>query len=308
MKKRILAIVGPTGVGKTAAAISAARRINAEIISADSRQIFRYMNIGTAKPTPDQLSKAPHHFIDIIDPDKSYNAGQFGTDGREKMREILGTGKEVIVAGGSGLYIRSLIDGLFGEVAKDDDIRRRLREELTQNGTEHLYQRLRSVDPQTASKIHPNDAKRIERALEVFEITGKRISELHESQEANFDFDPVMIGLTCERAELYKRIEARVDKMIQNGVIDETKSLIEKGYSPKLVSMESLGYREIMQYLKDEISFDRMISLFKQGSRNYAKRQLTWFRKDPRIRWLDVAQIRNPEELADQVITAFNTE
>lgn len=304
-KRKILVIVGPTAIGKTTVSIAMAQKINGEIISADSRQIFRHMTIATAKPLREDLEKVRHHFIDIINPDESYSAGQFGTDGRSAIQEILGRGREALVVGGSGLYIRSLIDGLFGEPARDEDLRKRIRDDIEKFGIARAYDQLKSIDHEASSKIHPNDAKRIARALEVYELTGKKISDLHESQETDFNFEPVMIGLTCARAELYRRIDARVDAMIERGVIEETKGLLEKGYSPKLVSMESLGYREIVQYLNREISYEKMISIFKQGSRNYAKRQLTWFRRDNRIRWFDVNDFENVEKLADKILLQF---
>ncbi len=304
-KRRIPVIVGPTAVGKTAVSIAIAQKLDGEIISADSRQIFTHMTIATAKPLPEDLESVRHHFIDIIDPDESYSAGQFGTDGRSAIEEIAGRGKEVLVVGGSGLYIRSLIDGLFGEPARDEDLRKRIHDDMEKFGIERMYDQLRSIDPVTASKVHPNDARRITRALEVYELTGKRMSDLHESKEADFDFEPVMIGLTCERDQLYRRIDARVDAMIARGVIEETRGLLEKGYSPKLVSMESLGYREIAQYLNHEISYEEMITIFKKGSRNYAKRQLTWFRKDPRIKWLEVSDWENVEKTANEIIAGI---
>lgn len=303
-KRKILVIVGPTGVGKTALSLSLAEKINAEIISADSRQIFRHMNICTAKPTPDELARVPHHFIDTIDPDKYYNAGQFGIDGRETIHRIWSRQKEVIVVGGSGMYIRALIDGFIAEGEKDESVRAGIRERIKRHGLESVYRELEQLDPAAAARIHPNDAKRIERAIEVYELTGRPISEKHSEQATNFDFTPLMIGLTCERAELYRRIELRADEMIRRGVIEETRRLLAMGYSPELTSMESLGYREIVAHLQGEISYDRMVELFKQGSRNYAKRQLTWFKRDERIRWFDIMQ-STIEEISNKVIELF---
>lgn len=288
-KRKILVIVGPTGVGKTALSLSLAEKLNAEIISADSRQLFRHMNICTAKPKPDELARVKHHFIDSIDPDQYYNAGQYGQDGRETIHRIWSRQKEVIVVGGSGMYLRALIDGFIAEGEKDESIRIGIRERINRHGLESVYRELEQLDPAAAARIHPNDAKRIERAIEVFELTGQPISEKHAEQNADFDFTPVMIGLMCDRAELYRRIELRVEDMIRRGVIEETKRLLDMGYSPSLTSMESLGYREIVAHLRGEISYDRMLELFKQGSRNYAKRQLTWFRRDERIEWFDVS-------------------
>ena len=303
-KRKIPVIVGPTAVGKTSLAVAVAKAINAEIISADSRQIFRYMDICTAKPTLEERGSIPHHFIDHIDPDQYYNAGQYGADGRVVIEEIWARNKEAVVVGGSGLYIRALIDGFIGEGEKNESVRLEIRERIARLGLQSVYHELEIVDSAAAAKIHPNDAKRIERALEVFELTGKRISEKHAEQVVEINFTPVIIGLTCDRVELYRRINMRVDDMIRRGVIEETKQLIAKGYSPHLTSMESLGYREIVAHLQGEISYDRMLELFKQGSRNYAKRQLTWFRRDPRIRWFDVTKY-TAVELVDEVILFF---
>lgn len=299
-KRKILVIVGPTGVGKTALSLVLAEKHSVEIISADSRQIFRHMNIGTAKPHPDELARVPHHFIDHIDPDQYYNAGQFGIDGREAIHQIWSRQKEAIVVGGSGMYIRALIDGFIAEGEKDESIRIGIRERIKRHGLESVYRELEQLDPAAAAKIHPNDAKRIERAIEVFELTGRRISEKHAEQNADFDFTPVMTGLTCERAELYRRIELRVDDMIRLGVIEETKRLLDLGYSPSLTSMESVGYREIVAHLRGEIKYERMVELFKQGSRNYAKRQLTWFKRDERIQWFDVT-LTTIDEVANKI-------
>ncbi|MBL7996319.1 tRNA (adenosine(37)-N6)-dimethylallyltransferase MiaA [bacterium] len=305
-KRKILVIVGPTAIGKTNLAVSVARTINAEIISADSRQIFRHMDICTAKPAVAERDSIPHHFIDHIDPDQYYNAGQYGADGRAVVEQIWARNKEVVVVGGSGLYIRSLIDGFIGEGEKSEPVRLEIRDRIAQLGLKSVYHELEIVDPAAASKIHPNDAKRIERALEVFEFTGKRISEKHAEKTVEINFTPVMIGLTCDRAELYRRINMRVEDMIRRGVIEETKQLIEKGYSPQLTSMESLGYREIVAHLRGDITYERMLVLFKQGSRNYAKRQLTWFRRDKRVRWFDVTKYTSGE-LVDAVIVSLQT-
>lgn len=303
-KRNIMVIVGPTAIGKTALAVEVAERINAEILSADSRQIFSGMDICTAKPTLEERRKVPHHFIDRIDPDQYYNAGLYGEEGRRLIDEIWHRDKNVIVVGGSGLYIRSLIDGFIDEGGKDETVREGIRKRISRLGLESVYQELKTLDPAAASKIHRNDVKRIERALEVFQLTGKRISEKHAEQSVEINLIPIMIGLTCERAELYRRIEARVDNMIRLGVIDETKQLLEKGYSPQLTSMESLGYREIVAHLQGEISYDRMLELFKQGSRNYAKRQLTWFRRDHRIHWIDVTEYAS-RAMIQKVITEW---
>ncbi|MBX7152088.1 tRNA (adenosine(37)-N6)-dimethylallyltransferase MiaA [bacterium] len=302
---KILVLVGPTAVGKTFISIAIAEALNAEIISADSRQIYRFMDIATAKPSLDYREKIPHHFIDIVDPDETYNAGQFGLEGRKHIDDITARDKNVLVVGGSGLYIRSLTEGFFAGEISDPVIRENIREKIVELGASALHAQLADIDPESAKKISPNDAKRIERALEVFEITGKPISELHKAPKPKFSFESVFYGLNCDRDELYRRIEARIDRMLEEGVIEETQRLINKGYSQNLVSMESLGYREISAYLNGSISKDEMIRQFKQGSRNYAKRQLTWFRKDQRIRWFDVTDPNVLPKTAHEIVEDF---
>lgn len=302
---RIYIVAGPTGVGKTGISIPLALALNAEIISADSRQIYREMDIATAKPTVDELSAVPHHFIDIVGPDDIYDAGRFGVEGRKTASEIASRKRNILVVGGSGLYIQSLIDGFFSGAEKDESVREAIRHEISRDCIPAVYAMLRNVDPETAEKIHPNDAKRIERALEVYRITGKRMSELRRDQNREPWCRPVFAGLTLDRALLYRRIEERVDRMIETGVIGETQALLDKGYSPSAVAMEGLGYREIIQYLNGDIGYDDMIRLFKQKSRNYAKRQITWFGKDKRIQWFDVQEYITKEALAAAILRYF---
>ncbi len=278
-------IVGPTAVGKSSLALALARRFGAEIVSADSRQIYRYMNIGTAKPTSAELAEIHHHFVDIVDPDETYDAGRYGLEARAVISGLLSQSRRIVVVGGSGLYVRSLTDGFFEGAMKDDAIRDAIRRRIEREGSVRVYETLKGLDPEAAARIHPNDARRIERALEVYQITGCPLSELQKSAPPKLDFEPLLVGLDCERSALYRRIEERVDRMIHDGLIEETEDLLRRGYSETLVSMESLGYREIIAYLKGQLARGRMIELFKQGSRNYAKRQWTWFRKDLRIKW-----------------------
>jgi tRNA dimethylallyltransferase len=306
-KQNVLVLVGPTAIGKTALSVELALYNNAEIISADSRQIYRYMDIGTAKPTADELNKVPHHFIDIVNPDEAYNAGQYGRDARKKIEQIITNGKNVIVTGGSGLYIKSLVDGFFEGTDSDDTVRQKIRSEILSSGLTNVYLRLQILDPDAASKIHPNDAKRIERALEVFELTGCRISELQRTQISDCPFNPVFAGLTGDRKILYDRIEKRVDGMMEQGVIEETRRLLDMGYSSNLISMESLGYREIIDYLSGSIQYNDMIKAFKQRSRNYAKRQITWFKKETRIRWFDVDENKNQELFQNSILNYYHS-
>ncbi|MDZ7331517.1 MAG: tRNA (adenosine(37)-N6)-dimethylallyltransferase MiaA [candidate division KSB1 bacterium] len=302
MKEKVLIIVGPTGVGKTSLSLELAERWrNAEIISADSRQVYRYLDIGTAKPTPQQRAKIPHHFIDIINPDEYYSAGRYGREARQRIEVLQSQGKSPIVVGGSGLYIRALVDGFFERQIYDQSIKARLKREMKEKGLAQLYQRLLQVDPIAAEKIHPNDHHRIIRALEVYELTGEPLSTFQAQASQRAEFEPVFIGLTRERNRLYQMIEQRVDEMLQQGLVAEVKHLISMGYHPQLNSLQTVGYREVFLYLDGHFDFDTMVKLIKQRTRNYAKRQLTWFRKDPRILWLDLDQFVDWKSICDAI-------
>lgn len=308
IKKNILIIVGPTAVGKTSLSIQLAERLeNVELISADSRQVYKFMNIGTAKPTGKEIAKVKHHFIDIKFPDEYYSAGRYGKDARQKIYELFQQGKIPIVVGGSGLYIRALVDGFFDKQISDTEVKNRLKLEIKKNGTSNLYDRLKQVDLVTAEKIHPNDGHRIVRALEVYELTGQSLSEFQKQKPEKANFIPIFIGLNRDRKILYQIIEQRVDLMIENNLVDEVKMLIKMGYHSQLNSLQTVGYREVFDYLENRINFDEMVALIKQRSRNYAKRQLTWFRKDKRIKWFNLDDyIGRSDELLNQIIEQSN--
>jgi tRNA dimethylallyltransferase len=278
---KILVIVGPTASGKTAISMELANRMNAEIVSADSRQIYRYMDIGTAKPTSKQLAQAPHHFIDILAPDEEYNAGRYGKEGREVIDDILSRGKLPLVVGGSGLYIKSLIDGFFEGPPADKEFRSELLELLKAKGGEVFLEELRKVDPASASKMHASNSRRIIRALEVYHLTGQPISA-HHKEKINIHFRSCLV---------YKRIDERVDGMLKEGLLEEAREIQRRGYSPELNALRTLGYKEAYDYLREKISYEEMARLMKQNTRRYAKRQLTWFRGDKRIFWV----VRNTE-------------
>ncbi len=305
MKYRILLIVGPTAVGKTGLSLDLAKKLNnVEIISADSRQVYKYMNIGTAKPTPEELASVPHHFIDIKYPDEYYSAGKFSREARQTIDRLLNVNKFPIVAGGSGLYIRALVDGFFERQVFDQQVKARLKREIAKRGLEVLYERLKKTDPMSAEKLHPNDKHRIIRALEVYELTGIPLSEFQNQENIIASFEPVFVGLTRDRKHLYQIIEDRVDLMFEQGLVNEVIQLQKMGYHSKLNSMQTVGYREVFEYLDQKIEFDEMVRLIKQRSRNYAKRQLTWFRKDDRIKWFDVDQYPGLEKLCNEIKSA----
>ncbi len=306
MKQQVLIIVGPTAVGKTSLSLALARKWNnVEIISADSRQVYKYMNIGTAKPTPNELAVAPHHFIDIINPDEYFSAGKYGCEARLMIDRLLHEQKIPIVVGGSGLYIRALVDGFFEKQIFDQQVKARLKDEIKNQGLEFFYDRLKQIDPISAGKLHPNDGHRIVRALEVYELTGEPLSAFQNEASQPANFEAVFIGLTRERKHLYEIIEKRVDLMLDQGLVEEVRRLKNMGYCSNLNSMQTVGYREVFEYLDQKVEFNEMVRLIKQRSRNYAKRQMTWFRKDERIQWFDVDRYADHNKLCDQIISAF---
>lgn len=306
MEKKVLAIVGPTASGKTKLSLIVAERINGEIISADSRQVYKYMDIGTAKPSREEREKIKHYFIDELNPDEEFNAGIFGERGREIIEDIFSRGKVPIIVGGSGLYIKALIDGFFEGPGSDWELREILYNRAKEFGKESLYEELKKIDPESAQKIHPNNLKRIIRALEVYYLTGKPISQLQKEVKPEINFNAVQIGLKWDRKKLYKRIEERVNEMLNKGLIDEVKNLRTLGYDKNLNSLQTVGYKEVFNYLDGLITYDEMVYLIKRNSRRYAKRQLIWFRQDKRIIWVDVDENTDLNELADKVIEIFN--
>jgi tRNA dimethylallyltransferase len=291
MNHAVVILVGPTAVGKTDLSVDLAGKLDCEIISADSRQIYTHMDIGTAKPDAMQLAAVPHHFISVKNPNENYSAGQYAEEARPVIAEKIAAGKPPVVVGGSGFYIRALVDGFFEPRIADLDIRERLKQKVRKHGLPVLYDRLAEVDPVTAHRLPASDKQRILRALEVYEITGRPFSVFHKMQNNRAEFDTLFIGLTMNRNKLYKRIDDRVDKMLRAGLLQEVRDLLEKGYNPELNALKTVGYQEAIAHLKGGLSQQEMIGLIKQKSRNYAKRQFTWFRKDPRIHWIDLDEI-----------------
>ena len=300
-KPRVLVIVGPTASGKTAVSLELALRLNAEIVSADSRQVFKYLDIGTAKPTPSERRKVKHHLVDELLPDQDFNAGDFGERGREVIRKILQDGKAPIVVGGSGLYIQSLIDGFFEGPGADQDFRAAMERKLRSAGLAELLDELRRVDPESALSIDPTKPRRIIRALEVYHLTGLPLSALHREKKVRIDFLPVLLGLRWRREDLYRRIESRCDGMIAGGLLDEVERLEAMGYDDSLNALNTVGYAEAFGYRRGETSYDEFVRLFKQNSRRYAKRQITWFRRDPRVRWIEMDVKKRVSEVADDI-------
>ena len=285
-KPKVIVICGPTGIGKTNTAIEIADVFNGEIIGADSMQIYRYMDIGTAKPTADEQERIPHHMIDIVDPDEHFDAARYAEFANDIVMQLHNKGITPFVVGGTGLYIKALLQGLFQSESIDQVIRNRLKEEAAEKGSNFLYDRLRLIDPGTANRLHQNDSYRIIRALETLESTGKSISEQQQKHGFADDvFDVLNICLHMDRQELYARINQRVDIMISSGFVEEVKKLLEMGNSPRLKSMQSIGYRHMVDFIEGRLPWDECIRTLKRDTRRFAKRQFTWFGADPDINW-----------------------
>ncbi len=286
-KTKIVLICGPTAVGKTTAGIETAKVFNGEIISADSRQIYRHMNIGTAKPTAEQLSEIPHYLIDFVKPDQHFDANQFAQMAHEIIANLVLKNKLPIVVGGTGFYIKALLHGLFRDNHSDHAVRQKLRQQADTHGKQFLFDKLRSVDPETANRLHPNDTFRVIRALEVYETSGEPLSSLHHKHRfTQSPYHALKIGLYLDRQTLYKHIDQRVDIMISEGLIEEVRAILDRGYSPELKAMKAIGYNHLAAYLFGNCSLEEAVRTLKRDTRRYAKRQMTWFRADPEINWI----------------------
>lgn len=285
---RLPVIIGPTAVGKTRLAIQIASKVDAEIVSADSRQVYRLMDIGTAKPPREQLEAVRHYMINVVDPDEHFGAGQYGSGARDAVDTITSRGKIPLVVGGSGLYLRALVVGLFPAPPVNRSLRKRILDVAKERGTRFLYERLKEVDAKAAERIHPNDLQRISRALEVYEQTRTPISRLQKDTEVG-DLQPLYIGLARGRRQLYDRIEKRVETMVQLGFVEEVARLLEMGYSPSLNSFRAVGYREMAAHLSGEMALDEAIVRTKRNTKALARRQLTWFRSLGGVKWVELS-------------------
>ena len=283
MKERVVVILGPTATGKSHCAIEVAKRFNGEIISGDSMLVYKEMNIGTAKPTADELQAVPHHLVDILPPDASFNVVDFVEQAKALIADINSRGKLPIIVGGTGLYIKALLeDYAFNSVDEDTELRRSLEAEADTNGTEALHKRLAELDPEAAERIHPNNVRRVVRALESA-LRGDTISQ---QGAAESPYDALVFGLNMERSALYERINRRVDLMLEAGLEQEVRRLLEQGVSSECQSMQSIGYRQMVWYLNGSMSYEDAVD--KQATRNFAKRQVTWYKKMPYINWLEL--------------------
>jgi tRNA dimethylallyltransferase len=301
-KPKLIIICGPTGIGKTSIGIRLAKKYAGEIISADSMQVYRYMDIGTAKPSPEERARITHHLIDIADPNEPFDAAAFSRLSKEIVFQLHSRGITPLVVGGTGLYIKALIHGFFRAAPPDPEIRLKLKEEAKNSGLSALYERLMHLDPEAAGRIHPNDAFRIIRSLETYRLTGKKISEHHKNHGfLEYLFEVLKIGLILPRDILYQRINTRVDRMMESGFLKEVEGLLQRGFSPDLKPMQSIGYRHLVEFIQGKISIEDAIENLKQDTRRYAKRQLTWFKADPDVVW------KSPENIfeIEQVIETF---
>jgi tRNA dimethylallyltransferase len=324
MSKRLLAIVGPTATGKTEVGLLLAEMLGGEIVSADSMQVYRGMDIGTAKSSGEQRARVRHHLIDIVEPEEPFSVACYQSLAEQALADIWARGRQPILVGGSGLYVRAVVDGLDLPLAPPDpELRRRLVEEAQREGAEALHARLAARDPEAAARIHPHNVKRVIRALEVYARTGEAISEwwqeassyptrLDQSLETGYNARALeaprpraprgrggeaaarQFGLVLARAELYARIEARVDRMVSAGLVEEVRGLVARGLDQDLVAMKGLGYAQIGRHLRGEYDFAEAVRRLKGDTKRFAKRQLTWFRADPRIEWVDVSEAGGP--------------
>lgn len=293
-KPKLLVLLGPTAVGKTRLSIEIAKTFSCEIISGDSMQVYKGMDIGTAKITPEEMQGIPHHLIDVLEPDEPFSVARFQDWCRKLIPEIHGRGNLPFIVGGTGLYIESVCyEFQFTEAGADEEFRAEQQRIAEENGPEALHAKLAVIDPKTAERLHPNDVRRVVRALEVFHLTGEPLSSNLERQIKQSPYDLCFIGLTMDRQMLYNRIEQRIDGMIASGLVDEVRNLLDRGYSRELVSMQGLGYKEIAEHLIDGLPLPEAVEKLKRDTRRFAKRQLSWFRHMKDISWVDVGDGQN---------------
>ncbi len=309
MKKPFVVLAGPTAVGKTELSISLAKKLDAEIISADSMQVYRQMNIGSAKITREEMQGIPHHLIDVLDPDEEFHVVRFQEMAKKAMEEIYARGRLPLLVGGTGFYIQALLYDIdFQEAGENEEIRSSLLKEAREKGNQVLHDRLRQVDEASALAIHPNNVKRVIRALEFYLTTGRQISRHNaEQKKRQSPYDFRYIVLHARREELYRRIDLRVDRMVEAGLVEEVRALRDQGYTKEMVSMQGLGYKEILDYLEGNSSLSEAVYRIKRDTRHFAKRQLTWFRREPDVIWVDKTELGYREDaVLEQVLQYMN--
>ena len=305
-RPRVIALMGPTAVGKTGLVLQLAKDLGGEIVNADSMQVYRFMDIGTAKPTAAERAEVAHHLLDIVDPDQDFDASRYSQLAREAINNLVKEGRVAIVVGGTGLYLKALFHGIFPAGHSSQSVRQRLHREGEKHGGVALYKRLKQIDPSTAGRLHPNDLFRIIRALEIWECTGKPMSVLQ--KEHGFRENPFItlrIGLKRPRSELYERINRRVAEMMKLGLLTEVRELLDRGYGPDLKSMQALGYRHMVQHLIKGMKIAEAVRTMKRDTRRYAKRQMTWFGGDQEIKWFHPQEAEEIVRLAREFIGCF---
>ena len=299
----LIILTGPTAVGKTDLSIQLAKAVDAEIVSADSMQIYKYMDIGSAKVTEEEMQGVKHYLVDEIEPDMPFSVSEYKRMAEEYIDEISSRGKNVIVTGGTGLYLNSLIyDMDFGKSDANQELREELNKELEENGPAYMYEKLVSLDKDAAERIHPNNTKRVIRAIEVA-MSGEKMNDFSKDLRYNKKYRPIIIVLNRDRQALYDRINLRVDIMLKNGLIEEVKGPLDRGYTKDMISMQGIGYKEIIKYFDGEYTLEEAIEIIKRDSRRYAKRQLTWFRRYEDAKWFEIDKFDSAEELKDAVVS-----
>lgn len=303
MKRKIVIIVGPTAVGKTDIAIEVAKTLDTEIISSDSVQIYKNLNIGSAKPTLEEMKGIKHHLMDFISPEESYSVSEFYKGAKVVIDDLFTKNRIPVITGGTGLYVNTLLYEMnFGETASDEPYREMLEEIASEQGSEVLHEMLKAVDEAAAERIHPNNVRRVIRALEVNRVTGKPIGDFSMDPVKRDEYEVSLIGLKRNRLKLYARINSRVDIMINQGLLDEVKNLKELGLNDSFQSMQGIGYKEVLAYLNGSYDYETMVSLLKQNSRRYAKRQMTWFRRYEDIKWIDLDEVKSRDEVVRMIV------
>ena len=301
--KPVVVMVGPTAVGKSRVAIEVAKAFETEVLTADSRQVYRGMDVGTDKPLPEERQDVPHRLIDLVNPDESFNAGLYRRRALDEIERLYRDRRLPLVVGGTGLYVRTLLKGLCAAPPADPIVRAALRQEAKDEGPDRLYGRLAAVDPVTAVRLHPRDESKVLRALEVYQLSGRRMSEFQQEHGfAERPFSALIIGLNRDRAALYRRIEERIDWQLAHGLIEETKQLLARGYQRDSAAMKGLGYRQVAEHLAGEYDAVEMVRRFKRDTRHFSKRQMTWFRKEPGIQWLTLEESESARHTAELVI------
>ncbi len=297
---RIICVCGPTAVGKTKYAIELAKAVNGEVVSADSMQLYKFMDIGSAKPTAEEQAEVRHHLVDFVDPRDGFSVAEYQAAAKAAINDIFSRSKVPVISGGTGLYINSLIYEMdFAGAPRDDGFRERLEVLAKERGNEYVHGLLRALDPEAAERIHPNNLKKLIRAIEVAESTGRGIPAFEESFRPTCDYDYALIGLMRDRQELYDRIDRRVDLLVEMGLEEEIKRLLEMGLTADDISMKGIGYKEIIGYFNGEYDFDEAVRLVKRNTRHYAKRQMTWLRRYEEMHWVNLSELDETAAMAE---------